>query len=733
MANKKPFIVRDRETKKVLNIYFPGQDVNVNTDGTFKSLPDALGQLKEEIGEAGTGNYTKPPGGIPYGDLSQGVRDTLDEVANKVTKEAGKGLSTNDYTTEEKTKLDNLKPVATSGSYNDLTDKPNIPATSEVDPALSDTSENAVQNKVVKAAIDSLRNALDTLIGSGNVQGAIDTFNEVKAFLDGIDTDDPTLANQLLTLNNAISALQTSLAAKANSADVVPKSRTVNGKALSSDVTIGMSDIQGLETAIAGAAGKSAYQVAVDNGYIGSEAEWLVSLKGNDGVASADEVVVVHNLDGEPSSLEQRQVAVLGADVGQVVKVKIEDLEPKTTSSEADFDIRDENGNVLFEISNGHIKTKEFDSSNIHIEDEESDEDDVYVGGTSADTDIRDENGNVIVSFSDGHIKTAEFDSRNVRTSENTYDKQQTNQLLSSVGGGREKRHLNILVLGNSYSHDSFMYVPFMLKEYGIDITIGIYERGAGSVYHAKAEYNKETAGDFAIIDTSVDTSWRVIFNQTSPHKCVVYPQENELSWRWDMIVFQQASMDSVKSDQYDPSTNVYRYVDELLELVMADAEYPFMLGWNINHTNNVNDGEYNYPFKVLERCKATSEHYPVDIVFPYGTAIFIAQEDPVLSLLGSGGDLRYFDNTHLNEGLPCYLASLAIIECLFRNFYPMFTVIGDTTVPDSNWRAGKGLLGQHGTPVGLTDENRRKAQCIAVQANLNKFNYKTYKTWANQ
>lgn len=78
------------------------------------------------------------------------------EIANKVDKETGKGLSTNDYTTEEKTKLSGIasgaevnvqadwaeadstseayiqnKPalstVATSGSYNDLSNKPTIP------------------------------------------------------------------------------------------------------------------------------------------------------------------------------------------------------------------------------------------------------------------------------------------------------------------------------------------------------------------------------------------------------------------------------------------------------------------------------------------------------------------------------------------------------------------------------------------------------------------------------
>ncbi len=44
-----------------------------------------------------------------------------------VTKENGKGLSSNDYTTTEKNKLAGLHTVATSGSYNDLTNKPTIP------------------------------------------------------------------------------------------------------------------------------------------------------------------------------------------------------------------------------------------------------------------------------------------------------------------------------------------------------------------------------------------------------------------------------------------------------------------------------------------------------------------------------------------------------------------------------------------------------------------------------
>ena len=62
-------------------------------------------------GGSGSGGYEPPVGGIPKSDLAQSVQDTLDDVSNKVDKEQGKGLSTNDYTTAEK---ESTKPMPAS-------------------------------------------------------------------------------------------------------------------------------------------------------------------------------------------------------------------------------------------------------------------------------------------------------------------------------------------------------------------------------------------------------------------------------------------------------------------------------------------------------------------------------------------------------------------------------------------------------------------------------------------
>jgi hypothetical protein len=56
--------------------------------------------------------------------------------------------NTSGYVTESE-----LAPVATSGSYNDLSDKPDIPPEITVDDSLSTTSVNPVQNNVITTAL----------------------------------------------------------------------------------------------------------------------------------------------------------------------------------------------------------------------------------------------------------------------------------------------------------------------------------------------------------------------------------------------------------------------------------------------------------------------------------------------------------------------------------------------------------------------------------------------------
>lgn len=88
-------------------------------------------------------------------------------IDKKVDKVSGKGLSTNDYTTADKTKLDGIEAGANK---------------TVVDSTLSSTSTNPVQNKVIDAA---LGNKVDKVAGKGLSTNDYTTTEKNK--LDGIE------------------------------------------------------------------------------------------------------------------------------------------------------------------------------------------------------------------------------------------------------------------------------------------------------------------------------------------------------------------------------------------------------------------------------------------------------------------------------------------------------------------------------------------------------------------
>ena len=71
-------------------------------------------------------------------------------TSNIQTQLNGKAATSHTHTASQ---VSGLATVATSGSYDDLTDKPSIPAAVTIDSALSSTSTNPVQNKVINNAL----------------------------------------------------------------------------------------------------------------------------------------------------------------------------------------------------------------------------------------------------------------------------------------------------------------------------------------------------------------------------------------------------------------------------------------------------------------------------------------------------------------------------------------------------------------------------------------------------
>lgn len=338
----------------------------------------------------------------------------------------------------------------------------------------------------------------------------------------------------------------------------------------------------------------------------------------------------------------------------------------------------------------------------------------------TSDLEFADENGNVLLRIADGHIQTANFDSRdsgsgtpvdlsNYYTKSQVYTKSEVDSRIAAAGGGggtTPTSPLKILVIGNSFSCDAFSYLPFILKDdYGIDIELGVYYKSGGATNDFIGDgYTTRGAQDvYYSIKTATQSSWSSSTSTT--------PQGAVKSKAWDMIVLQQGSAKSYNIANYASVRTLY-------DLIKADALSDFVLGWNINHLGVSKFGTDNENWqKVLDCCK----QQPATFVFPYGTAVFNLMNK--YSALGTNGYMTY--DSHLQEGLPCYLAAITNIQAIFDRYYPNLSVLGDTFNPSATENENKRMGGQqaHGSRIEMDAEQRYMCQCSAILANKDKFN----------
>lgn len=119
-----------------------------------------------------------------------------------------------------------------------------------------------------------------------------------------------------------LQAMDNAMNNKANDADVV-KSISVNGTPQTKDTNGNVNlNVQDGEDGITPHIGQDGYW------YTGSTSTGVKARgpQGPSGVSSADEVVVVNDLDGDPSEMEEGQVAVLSAEMGKELAEMIDEI-----------------------------------------------------------------------------------------------------------------------------------------------------------------------------------------------------------------------------------------------------------------------------------------------------------------------------------------------------------------------------------------------------------------------
>lgn len=164
-------------------------------------------------------------------ELKSALNGISTDISNKVDKEAGKGLSTNDYTTAEKNKLSGIEANANNYVHPTTSGNKHIPS-------------GGSSGKILGWSADGTAAWVDPAGGGG---GSVDT-----VYIGS--TEYAPDANGKVTLPAYPTSLPASDVyswAKASSkpsytaseVDAVPTSRTVNGKALSSNISLTYSDV----------------------------------------------------------------------------------------------------------------------------------------------------------------------------------------------------------------------------------------------------------------------------------------------------------------------------------------------------------------------------------------------------------------------------------------------------------------------------------------------------------
>lgn len=299
-------------------------------------------------------------------------------------------------------------------------------------------------------------------------------------------------------------------------------------------------------------------------------------------------------------------------------------------------------------------------------------------------------------------------------------------QALSAKQGkklGDELYTLKILCIGNSFSRDSLSYVPIILNRLNIDVEIGIlYHAGCSMQNH----WENRTTANYYIFDhyTKSAGKWSSSATGTNYNKTLA---DGLNAAAWDVVVFQQNSLNSTTYSTYQP------YLNNLIDYIVGTLPN-VKIWWNLTHAyavgysgiSSMTDSD-NMADAVKVNAKKVLEETAVQMVLPYGVAVQLARHDSTLDNISGLNDLCQSDYLHLHDGIGCQVAAYANAEAILRYLGIKKSVMGDTLSVDSTFLTTYAIpeptkSGDNPIAIGSNSTNRLLAQKYAIMAN-NEFN----------
>lgn len=291
---------------------------------------------------------------------------------------------------------------------------------------------------------------------------------------------------------------------------------------------------------------------------------------------------------------------------------------------------------------------------------------------------------------------------------------------------------VKILCFGNSFTQDSMGYVPFILAQYGIKVTIGIAAIGGGTLsdHASKLASASNTYSSWFKYEAGA-SAWP---SQQSITVGDIFADED-----WDIVTFQQGSLRN-----YD-SYNTY-YKNSLIAIareVASLAQHPVRLGFILTHAaRSYNEGTLLKRFVgsvadgidgIAPNTERVMTEEPFTLLLPYGTAIQNCRTVDALRDVYSSDYCANMltDGTHLSDGVPClaanYANAIAILQAFGKGDK---SIVGESLRPDYAWCTAKNIPGKTTetedsggtkrtfTTYTTTDEQAYLAQLAATFAN---------------
>lgn len=514
--------------------------------------------------------------------------------------------------------------------------------------------------------------------------------------LSNVDSAITNVQSRVATNTNNIATLQTRTTTNTNNIATLQSSVTTNANniaSLQSSVSTNTNDIASLQS------GQSTLQ-----GRVTTAERNITSLDHGLSTLENDINTLGGRVTTNTSNITALQSSV-ATNTNDIASLQEEaDNYDLVNTNRGDFELSDNDGNVLLRLANGHIITKNFNSSNAS-----SDLAQAVATNTSnisslqssvatntndiatLQTNTTTNTNNIATLQSSVSTNTSNITALQSSTTTNTNDittlQSESIPLYANLPTRYDSsgnKIIKILGIGNSWTVDYTEYLPRVLENAGYTVTIGVFYRGGAFLEDV-----------YKCMTGTLDWGYSLLYETSTGHWTTSSSTDYLYTYTdWDVIILNEGTTANSYST-YQP------YLNNIIDLLFTKLTHPVKIGLSVVESKNDGDTEAVWRGIVNASISAYNDSY-LDFLIPVGTTAQNYRNCTTLmnALVNStyGSDVLYTSSgQHLREGLPILSASYTLAMSLAG-----IGIWSDSTVPNASLISSLQIpsLQQHAAPI---------------------------------